>query len=32
VGDAIFMGLDEAVRQMRAAMDAGREGAAARRG
>jgi pyridoxine 5-phosphate synthase len=32
VGDAIFMGLDHAVRQMRAAMDAGREGAAARRG
>jgi pyridoxine 5-phosphate synthase len=32
VGDAIFMGLDDAVRQMRAAMDAGREGAAARRG
>jgi hypothetical protein len=26
------MGLDDAVRQMRAAMDAGREGAAARRG
>ncbi len=32
VGDAFFMGLDDAVRQMRAAMDAGREGAAARRG
>jgi len=32
IGDAIFMGLDHAVRQMRAAMDAGREGAAARRG
>ena len=32
VGDAIFMGLDDAGRQMRAAMDAGREGAAARRG
>ena len=32
VGDAIFMGLEDAVRQMRAAMDAGRGGAAARRG
>jgi pyridoxine 5-phosphate synthase len=32
VGDAIFMGLEDAVRQMRAAMDAAREGAAARRG
>ena len=26
VGEAVFMGLDEAVRQMRAAMDAGRRG------
>jgi pyridoxine 5-phosphate synthase len=31
IGDAIFMGLEDAVRQMRAAMDAAR-GAAARRG
>jgi pyridoxine 5-phosphate synthase len=29
IGDAIFMGLEEAVRQMRAAMEAGRRGAAA---
>jgi pyridoxine 5-phosphate synthase len=26
IGDAIFMGLDEAVRAMREAMDAGRRG------
>jgi pyridoxine 5-phosphate synthase len=29
IGDAIFTGLEEAVRQMRAAMDAGRRGASA---
>jgi pyridoxine 5-phosphate synthase len=29
IGDAIFMGLEEAVRQMRAAMEAGRRGGAA---